>query len=219
MYVFGELTKSLSILFLIIYKSECSTHFSRRSGISRRSINALDEADEDISPHRSGLYGDDVIVGDGKIASLTSPKEVNKDNREKASRYSKRWRRYQSRINIQESSNSMHFYNIPTYSGTNVSSSMEDDDDNDSTVTDTDDRVLSSLDHRTSFVAECNMPTDLGVFKMRSYNYQSPRMNLEPIVLVNGNVHGKENVLVRVHDQCFTSEVFGSKRCGKFAAI
>jgi len=28
-----------------------------------------------------------------------------------------------------------------------------------------------------------------------------------------GDVHGKENVLVRVHDQCFTGEVLGSKRC------
>lgn len=67
--------------------------------------------------------------------------------------------------------------------------------------------------HWTQYVAECNMPTDLGVFKMRSYVYSSRSQQLEPIVMVAGDVRNKENVLVRVHDQCFTSEVFGSKRC------
>ena len=36
---------------------------------------------------------------------------------------------------------------------------------------------------------------------------------LEPIVIVHGEIQGKDNVLVRVHDQCFTSEVLGSLRC------
>lgn len=67
--------------------------------------------------------------------------------------------------------------------------------------------------HWTQYVAECNMPTDLGVYKMRSYVYSSPTQKLEPIVMVYGDVKDKENVLVRVHDQCFTSEVFGSLRC------
>ena len=31
--------------------------------------------------------------------------------------------------------------------------------------------------------------------------------------MIHGDVRGKEEVLVRVHDQCFTSEVFGSMRC------
>lgn len=69
------------------------------------------------------------------------------------------------------------------------------------------------LHHRTNFIAECDMPTDLGLFKMRSYTYQSPTQTLEPIAMVYGNIQDQENVLVRVHDQCFTSEVFGSLRC------
>jgi GTP cyclohydrolase II len=36
---------------------------------------------------------------------------------------------------------------------------------------------------------------------------------MEPIVVIHGDVSGAENVIVRVHDQCFTSEVFGSRRC------
>ena len=67
--------------------------------------------------------------------------------------------------------------------------------------------------HETNFVAECRMPTDLGEFKMRSYSYTSHAQKLEPIVMVCGDTNGCENVLVRVHDQCFTSEVFGSLRC------
>lgn len=65
----------------------------------------------------------------------------------------------------------------------------------------------------TRFVAECEMPTDLGTYRMRSYVYSSPMQSLEPIAMVYGDIRGKENVLVRVHDQCFTSEVFGSLRC------
>ena len=67
--------------------------------------------------------------------------------------------------------------------------------------------------HTTKFVAECMMPTSLGAFKMRSYTYDSRSTKLEPIVMVSGDVSGSEDVLVRVHDACFTSEVFGSLRC------
>lgn len=62
---------------------------------------------------------------------------------------------------------------------------------------------------------------------MRSYRHQGTKkvsrdgeqvlewVDMEPIVLYKG-IKGdpmKENVLVRVHDQCFTSEVMGSRRC------
>ena len=70
-----------------------------------------------------------------------------------------------------------------------------------------------SQDHKTTFVAECNLPSKFGQFRLRSYSYSSPTRSLDPIVLISGDVRGKENVLVRVHDQCFTSEVFGSRRC------
>lgn len=67
--------------------------------------------------------------------------------------------------------------------------------------------------HKTKFVAECRMPTILGEYRMRSYSYSSHAQKLEPIVMICGDTNGCENVLVRVHDQCFTSEVFGSLRC------
>ena len=48
---------------------------------------------------------------------------------------------------------------------------------------------------------------------MRSYTHASETQCLEPVVLISGNIADKENVLVRIHDQCFTSEVLGSLRC------
>jgi len=63
------------------------------------------------------------------------------------------------------------------------------------------------------FVAECEMPTDRGNFRMRSYRCKGIYAALEPVALTYGSLAGKENVLARIHDQCLTSEVFGSKRC------
>lgn len=70
--------------------------------------------------------------------------------------------------------------------------------------------------HETNYIAECNLPSILGDFKMRAYTYREAgetQNKLEPVVVVMGDVQDQEDVMVRVHDQCFTSEVFGSKRC------
>ena len=48
---------------------------------------------------------------------------------------------------------------------------------------------------------------------MRSYHCTGRFAALEPVVLTHGSLKGKESVLARIHDQCLTSEVFGSKRC------
>lgn len=69
----------------------------------------------------------------------------------------------------------------------------------------------------TRFVAECSMPTDLGLFRTRSYVYKSEysEVQLEPVVMIYGNINdiGEDGILMRIHDQCLTSEVFGSLRC------
>jgi GTP cyclohydrolase II len=65
----------------------------------------------------------------------------------------------------------------------------------------------TTADHQTDFIAECELPTKLGSFRMRSYVYTSKHQRLEPVVLIAGDVSGKANVLTRIHDQCFTSEV------------
>merc|ERR1712146_468556 len=107
------------------------------------------------------------------------------------------------------------------------------------------------------YVAECDMPTELGHFRFRAYKCnpveklkkkiemkekshttedntddqeekvlkedQKQReqllqklTGLEPVVMMKGKIKkgiNDENVLLRVHDQCLTSEVFGSRRC------
>jgi len=77
----------------------------------------------------------------------------------------------------------------------------------------------------TTFIAECHMPTDRGMYRLRSYRYKGAKMvwrngervlewtEMEPVVMYHGELRGQEGVVVRVHDQCFTSEVLGSKRC------
>ena len=55
------------------------------------------------------------------------------------------------------------------------------------------------------------MPTDYGEFDL--YLYGSKLDGQHHLALVRGNVTGKEPVLVRVHSECLTGDVFGSRRC------
>lgn len=66
---------------------------------------------------------------------------------------------------------------------------------------------------KTEFIAETNLPTDTGVFRVRAYRSRGSLRESEPIAMVCGDLRGKTHVPVRVHDQCFTSEVFGSLKC------
>ncbi len=60
-------------------------------------------------------------------------------------------------------------------------------------------------------VAETEMPTEYGVFKARSY--QGKIGGQIYLSLSLGELNGEEDVLVRVHSQCLTGDVFGSFRC------
>ncbi|BAS29114.1 bifunctional 3,4-dihydroxy-2-butanone-4-phosphate synthase/GTP cyclohydrolase II [Limnochorda pilosa] len=60
-------------------------------------------------------------------------------------------------------------------------------------------------------VAETTLPTRFGTFRMIGYDSMVDR---EPhVALVQGEVAGQEDVLVRVHSECLTGDVFGSYRC------
>lgn len=59
--------------------------------------------------------------------------------------------------------------------------------------------------------AATNLPTSFGDFQ--AIVYREKNNSEETIALVKGEVRGKENVLVRVHSECLTGDVFGSKRC------
>jgi 3,4-dihydroxy 2-butanone 4-phosphate synthase/GTP cyclohydrolase II len=60
-------------------------------------------------------------------------------------------------------------------------------------------------------VAEADLPTKMGEFKV--IGYESIVDQREHLALVKGDVSGKGNVLVRMHSECMTGDVFGSLRC------
>ena len=56
-----------------------------------------------------------------------------------------------------------------------------------------------------------NLPTDYGKFKF--HLYQSEFDYKQHIALTHGNYKDQDSVLVRVHSECLTGDVFSSKRC------
>ena len=60
-------------------------------------------------------------------------------------------------------------------------------------------------------VAETSLPTKYGDFMMCVYLSEVDAK--EHVALVAGDVKGKEDVLVRVHSECFTGDILGSLRC------
>jgi 3,4-dihydroxy 2-butanone 4-phosphate synthase/GTP cyclohydrolase II len=60
-------------------------------------------------------------------------------------------------------------------------------------------------------VAEARIPTAHGVF--RAVGYDSLLDGIEHVALVYGEIGDGENLLVRVHSECLTGDVFGSLRC------
>ena len=60
-------------------------------------------------------------------------------------------------------------------------------------------------------VAEAKMPTQFGTFDMIAY--ENSLDNCTHIALIKGDISNGEPVLVRVHSECLTGDVFGSMRC------
>jgi GTP cyclohydrolase II len=55
------------------------------------------------------------------------------------------------------------------------------------------------------------IPTDMGEFKLCLY--RSELDGKEHLAMIMGDVSDGEDVLVRVHSECFTGDVMGSRRC------
>src|SRR5262245_16186386 len=68
-----------------------------------------------------------------------------------------------------------------------------------------------SPERTVTFVAESSLPTEHGTYRVRAY--RDAEDGTEPLAIVSGRIEGRSNVLVRVHDECLTSEVLGSLRC------
>src|SRR4051812_32609588 len=61
-------------------------------------------------------------------------------------------------------------------------------------------------------VVSTNLPTGFGEFEV--YGYRSLVDEKHHVALVKGDVSGEADVLVRVHSECLTGDVFHSLRCG-----
>lgn len=66
-------------------------------------------------------------------------------------------------------------------------------------------------------VAEARLPTDHGEFT--AVAFKSAVDTAEHLALVMGNVEDQESTLVRVHSECLTGDVLGSRRCDCGAQI
>jgi len=60
-------------------------------------------------------------------------------------------------------------------------------------------------------IASTELPTEFGSFKL--YLYESSTDRSHHIALVKGKASANGPALVRVHSQCLTGDIFGSKRC------
>jgi 3,4-dihydroxy 2-butanone 4-phosphate synthase/GTP cyclohydrolase II len=60
-------------------------------------------------------------------------------------------------------------------------------------------------------VVSVRLPTEYGDFQ--AVAYRETLTGKQHVALVKGDVDGKENVLVRVHSECLTGDVFHSRRC------
>lgn len=60
-------------------------------------------------------------------------------------------------------------------------------------------------------VSEARLPTEFGEFTAKVY--ESSLDGIQHIALIKGNIQEERNILVRVHSECLTGDVFGSQRC------
>jgi 3,4-dihydroxy 2-butanone 4-phosphate synthase/GTP cyclohydrolase II len=77
--------------------------------------------------------------------------------------------------------------------------------------------IADLISHRRSreklveHVEVVKMPTDYGDFDLHLYVSRTDGQN--HLALVKGDVREQSDVLVRVHSECLTGDVFGSRRC------
>ena len=66
-------------------------------------------------------------------------------------------------------------------------------------------------DKLVSIAAETKLPTKFGEFRIIVFKNEVDQK--EHLMIVKGDVRGKSDVLMRIHSECLTGDVFGSHRC------
>ncbi|AKP04032.1 GTP cyclohydrolase II [Companilactobacillus pabuli] len=58
-------------------------------------------------------------------------------------------------------------------------------------------------------VSDVDLPTKFGHFRLKSFTYKD-----EPVLVIyKGQIENKSDLLLRVHSECLTGDILGSKRC------
>lgn len=60
------------------------------------------------------------------------------------------------------------------------------------------------------FYAKAKLPTMTGMFDIYVFKYNDEK---DHAVLVKGDIMGKQDIPVRIHSECLTGDVLGSRRC------
>jgi 3,4-dihydroxy 2-butanone 4-phosphate synthase/GTP cyclohydrolase II len=60
-------------------------------------------------------------------------------------------------------------------------------------------------------IADAQLPTRFGDFRV--IGYKSSMDEREHVALIKGEIEGKDGILVRMHSECLTGDIFGSLRC------
>jgi 3,4-dihydroxy 2-butanone 4-phosphate synthase/GTP cyclohydrolase II len=71
------------------------------------------------------------------------------------------------------------------------------------------------LERKTSvrIINTTELPTKFGNFKMLLYRSLSTTCASHPFALTKGEIRGEDPVLVRIHSECLTGDLLGSRRC------
>jgi GTP cyclohydrolase II len=69
----------------------------------------------------------------------------------------------------------------------------------------------AELDHTVIRHADANLPTEFGLFRI--IGFTSAADGEEFVVLTQGNLADTDPILVRIHSQCMTGDVFHSIKC------
>jgi 3,4-dihydroxy 2-butanone 4-phosphate synthase/GTP cyclohydrolase II len=67
------------------------------------------------------------------------------------------------------------------------------------------------LENRATLTETVALPAKAGQFDL--YLFTGVTDGREHLALVHGDIHGRDDVLVRVHSECLTGDLFGSLRC------
>lgn len=73
--------------------------------------------------------------------------------------------------------------------------------------------MLDEKNLKISRIAEANLPTEFGLFRIFVYQEISKKVSEHAALVMGEVVNSAKPVLVRIHSRCLTGDVFSSMRC------